>query len=61
MLKFLPFGRFLVHFCNCPEEQLGVGLREFQFAIDSLHLTCKHFQDKDECSTTAAVLSVKGA
>ena len=61
-LLYAPFGRFLVHICNRPEEQPGVDLREFQFAIDRFaSVTYKHLQDKDECPTTAAVLGVEGA
>ena len=47
-LLYAPFGRFLDHIRNRPEEQPGVDLREFQFAVDNFaSVMCRHFKDED--------------
>ena len=47
-LLYAPFGRFLDHVRNRPEEQPGVDLREFQIAVDDFaSVMCRHFKDED--------------
>jgi len=48
-LLYAPFGRFLDHIRDRPEEQPGVDLREFQLAVDEFaSMMCEHFPDEDE-------------
>lgn len=47
-LLYAPFGRFLDHIQDRPEEQPGVDLRNFQSAVDAFaSAMCEHFKDED--------------
>ena len=47
-LLYAPFGQFLDHVRDRPEEQPGVDLRDFQLAVDEFaSAVCEHFKDEE--------------